>query len=264
MKAQIQTNNNNSKVVLEELKSFFYIILLAVSIRILIFEPFYIPSGSMRKTAIEGDYLFSTKYNYGYSKHSLIISPNLFSGRVLASPPERGDIIIFRPPHQMNERYIKRLIGMPGDKIELKNGILFINDKEIERKLVKSYEENNLNFEEYREKLPNGKSYIIRQINQSDIGPEYRKILTKVNNIGPFFVPDDNYFFLGDNRDQSGDSRFELRYVPFENFISKVQFIFFSFGEKLWLEDALSKEQIFQIGKWVKSFRLDRFFAPIE
>ena len=256
--------NNNSTVIFEEIKSFLYILLLALCIRILVFEPFYIPSGSMRKTTIEGDYLFTSKYSYGYSKHSFIFSPNIFSGRILSSPPERGDIIIFRPPHQMHERFIKRLIGLPGDKVEIINSIVYVNNEPLHREFKVAYEENGISFNEYKEIASNGKFYTIRQINQDNTLEFSKKILYHANNIGPFFVPQDHYFLMGDNRDQSGDSRFELGYVPFENFISKVQFVFFSFGEKLWLDEMRPYDQLIQIFKWVQSFRFDRFFSKIE
>lgn len=244
----------------DEFKSLFYVILIAVCIRIFIFEPFHIPSGSMRKTLVEGDYVFSTKYSYGYSRHSFIFSTNLFSGRFLESLPDRGDVVIFRPPHNMNERYIKRLIGFPGEKIEIKGGVVFINDVAIKRNFIQTYEEKGLSFDEFREISPGGKEYQVRYLNKQNV-PSSLAVQQKIaNNIGPFFVPEGSYFFLGDNRDQSGDSRFELGSVPIENFISKAQFVFFSFDEPLFLEDSLSLDQVVQIWRWITSFRLGRFF----
>jgi signal peptidase I len=251
---------NNSTNFWEEFRSLFYLVLLALSIRILIFEPFHIPSGSMKNTLIEGDYVFSTKYDYGYSRHSFIISTNFFSGRILDSEPERGDVIIFRPPHNMDMRYIKRLVGMPGEKIELKNGLVYINDKPIQRESIGSQSEGELTFEEFYEILPSGKKYKIKQIKQLNLPNQAISELNSANNFGPFFVPEGQYFFLGDNRDQSGDSRFALGAVPFENFISKARFVFFSFEENLFLENPLSFDQIFQVWRWMRSFRAERFF----
>lgn len=259
-----KTESNNSNAVREEVKSFIYLIILALSIRILIFEPFHIPSGSMRKTLIEGDYVFSTKYSYGYSKHSFLVSPNLFSGRILASLPERGDVIIFRPSHRMTDRFIKRLIGLPGDKIELKDGAVYINDNEVKRDLIAEYQEAELTFKEYEETLPEGKKYAVRYIVPQELPSHIKDYIKQGNNIGPFYVPQDHYFFLGDNRDQSGDSRSELGFVPFENFISKAQFVLFSFEKNLWLDDPLSFDQILQVGRWIASFRLKRLIHIIE
>jgi signal peptidase I len=244
----------------QEVRSLFYLILLALCIRVLIFEPFHIPSGSMRNTLVEGDYVFSTKYDYGYSKHSFMISMNLFSGRVLSSEPERGDVIIFRPPHNMGLRYIKRLIGLPGEKIELKNGVVFVNDIPLKREFVRSYSEDEYFFDEFFEILPSGKRYKVKQIKMINL-PNYAiSDLTSSNNFGPFFIPEGQYFFLGDNRDQSADSRFALGSVPFENFISKARFVLFSFKENLFLDNPISLDQFSQIWKWIRSFKTERFF----
>jgi signal peptidase I len=248
----------------EEYKSFFYLIVILLSIRILIFEPFHIPSSSMVPTLIKGDYVFSTKFDYGFSRHSFIISTNFFNGRVLSSQPRRGDIIIFRPPHMMDERYIKRLIGLPGDRVQLKNGFLYINGKAIERQLLKTYEDSNLLYDEYREILPSGKTYKIRQINTKNLNPAIVYEINKINNTEVFIVPDDHYFFLGDNRDESGDSRYQLGFVPFENFISKARFTLYSFSEDLIAKDFISLDQIKQIFRWFNSFRFNRFFGKIN
>ncbi|MDX1924382.1 MAG: signal peptidase I [Rickettsiaceae bacterium] len=263
-KAKNNKHNISPRHIWEEIKSLILIVLFALSIRVLIFEPFYIPSPSMKTTLVEGDYVFSTKYSYGYSRHSFIISTNLFSGRVLESLPERGDIVIFRPPHDMNTRYIKRLIGLPGEKIELKGGVVYVNDIPLKRELVSTYEESGTIFEEYKEILPSNYAYQTRYIKQLPLEGMNIRDLRRANNIGPFFIPDGHYFFLGDNRDQSGDSRFQMGVVPFENFISKAQFVFFSFEEKLLLDNSFSLEQITQIWKWIRSFKSERFFAPIR
>ncbi len=258
---KIHHNTNSIYEAFKEIKSLGVVIIIALCIRIFIFEPFYVPTGSMRKTIIEGDYVFSTKYSYGYSKHSFIMSTNLFSGRILDAQPKRGDVIIFRPPHMMQERYIKRLIGLPGEKIELKNGIVYINDMPINREYVRSYSERGRIFDEYNEIVESGTKYQTRYIKQFSSEVESSPELARANNIGPFFIPEDHYFFLGDNRDESGDSRFQLGFVPFENFIGKAQFIFFSFDQRLLLDNPLSFDQIIQVWRWITSFRSCRFFG---
>ncbi len=261
--------NNNKKDKLaqfyKEAKSFSLLILVALAVRIFIFEPFHIPSGSMRKTLIEGDYVFSTKYSYGYSKHSFLISPNIFAGRFFASAPQRGDVVIFKPPHQMFTRYIKRLIGLPGEKVEIKNNIVYINDIELKKEFIQEYtNDDGLTFEQYYETTDKGKKYLTQYLKQDTLSQNLKTQVQIANNIGPFHVPDGQYFFLGDNRDQSGDSRFEMGFVPFENFISKAQFIFFSFAENLWLDDSFTTNQITQVWTWLTSFRKNRFISIIE
>jgi len=255
--------NSDKNTFIQEAISFFYILLIALSIRIFIFEPFYIPTGSMRTTILEGDYVFSTKYSYGYSRYSIPFSPGLFSGRVLSTQPQRGDIIIFRPPHEMNERYIKRLIGLPGDKIQLIKGVVYVNEKPIPREFVQNLTVDDFNFKQYREIVSEDKTYLVQQIDNSNVPPIKKAELAFANNIGPVIVPNDHFFFLGDNRDQSGDSRFALGVVPFENLIGKAQFILFSFKEPLWLNKGTIADQIKQIGLWASSVRFERMFKKL-
>lgn len=257
-------NDGSSKSDLfSELKSLFYLLVLALLIRILIFEPFYIPSPSMEPNLTEGDYVFSTKFDYGYSRHSLIMSTNLFSGRILGGTPERGDVIIFRPPHRMDQRYIKRIVGLPGEKLEIKDGKVYINDNLLERKLVKTYQEDDVWYNDYIETTDKGRKYKIRQRNFKDLDAARIKVLQEINNLGPFHIKEGEYFVLGDNRDNSGDSRFDLGTVPYENIISRARFIFFSFGDSLWIENSLSIDQIKQVWYWVISFRFNRLFKGI-
>jgi len=255
---------SKTKAAWQEVRSFTYIILFALCIRIFIFEPFHIPSGSMRKSLIEGDYVFSTKYNYGFSKHSFLVSPNIFSGRIFAKMPERGDIIIFRPPHMMEIRYIKRLVGLPGEKVEIKKGVVYINDIPLKQEFKQEYVEDEMGFKDYTEVLPSGYKYTVRYIDPAKSPALYASHLKRANNAGPFYVPADHFFFMGDNRDQSGDSRFELGYVPFENLISKTQFVFFSFEKNLILDDWFSFKQIKQILEWISSFRFVRFIGKVD
>lgn len=252
----MQANPTKKTYTLQELKSLFYVVLVALAIRFFIIELFFVPTGSMKTTILENDYIFSTKYSYGYSKHSLPFSPNIFSGRIFARPPERGDIIIFRPPHDMEIRYIKRLIGLPGDKLQLINDVIYINDQPIQREEIGScVGEDGQKFKKYREILPNGVSYISYKHDQHQVD---KIIYSHKSNTEIFYLPKDKYFFLGDNRDDSGDSRFELGLVPFENFIAKAQFILFSTRELLWLEHATIMERFTQIWLWLKSIRFDR------
>jgi signal peptidase I len=250
--------NTKHTTLKDEAKSLLFVALIAIIIRTLILEPFFIPSGSMRDTLREGDYVFATKYNYGYSKHSfLFITPEFMQGRVLESKPERGDVVIFRPPHKMDMRFIKRLIGLPGDKVQMISGILYINDKAIEREyLGKIINENGDEYKRYLEILPNGVKYYA----QYALSQVHRGL---GDNTSAFNVPEGKYFFIGDNRNESGDSRMELGFVPFENFIAKAQFIFFSAKEQLWLNNGGVTDQIAQVPKWFGSMRWSRFFKNV-
>ena len=214
-----------SSGTIETVKTIGYALLIALVIRALLFQPFSIPSGSMLSTLLIGDYLFVSKYAYGYSKHSLPFSPPLFSGRVFAGEPERGDVIVFKLPRDGRTDYIKRLIGLPGDKIQMRAGQLFINGEAVPRERVEDFLEedrygNISRIPRYRETLPNGKTYLT--LDELRNGPG--------DNIGVFTVPAGLYFMMGDNRDNSQDSRIPgaVGYVPFENLVGRAEFIFYS------------------------------------
>lgn len=243
-----------------EVESLSLILLVAFAIRVFVVEPFYIPSSSMKDTLLEGDYVFASKYDYGFSKYSMLfINPDFIKGRVMAKSPERGDVVIFRPPHQMNMRYIKRLIGLPGDKVQLKNSLLYINDTLVPREEIGAFEDKEGSYIRYIETLPSGLKYHVLQINNA----QNDEIYQMANNTIEFIVPEGEYFFLGDNRDQSGDSRFQLGFVPFENFVAKARFFYFSSDNQLWLESPTIMEQIKQIYYWLSSLRLPRFFKNV-
>jgi signal peptidase I len=221
-------------------------LLLAMVIRTLLFQPFSIPSGSMRPTLLEGDYLFVTKWAYGYSRHSLPFSPPLFSGRIWGSEPKRGDVVVFKFPPDPSVDYIKRVVGLPGDKIQMKDGQLFINDVGVPR--VKTGQIDNPDITEmpqpidvYRETLPNGVSYDTLDLNPNSIGDNTRE----------FDVPPGHYFMMGDNRDNSADSRFTVGYVPAENLVGRANLVFFSIA---------GKASPLEIWKWPSLMRVSRLF----
>lgn len=249
--SQPQSHQNYT---LKEIKSLLFVIFLALVIRIFIMEPFCVPTGSMKATILENDYIFSTKYSYGYSKQSFPFSPNIFSGRILSSSPNRGDIIVFRSPNDMETRLIKRLIGLPGDKIQLINDVIYINDKPIKRQEVGTFiDEDGKEYKKYNETLPNGVSYLSYKLDD----------LSYYGNTPVFYVPEDKYFFLGDNRDNSRDSRVDLGFVPFENFIAKAQFIWFSTKQTLWNKDMSIEVFIPKFMSWLKSIRGYRIFKNL-
>jgi signal peptidase I len=225
-------------------------LLLALVIRTLLFQPFSIPSGSMRPTLLEGDYLFVTKWAYGYSRYSLPFSPNLFSGRIWGGEPERGDVVVFKFPPNPSIDYIKRVIGLPGDKIQMKGGQLFINDVAVPREKVGQIDNADITevarpVDVYRETLPNGVSYDTLDLTQNGIGDD-----TQV-----FEVPADHYFMMGDNRDNSSDSRFTVGFVPNENLVGRANIIFFS------IADGSSPLEIW---KWPTDMRIGRLFNFIH
>lgn len=225
-------------------------LLLALVIRTLLFQPFSIPSGSMRPTLLEGDYLFVTKWAYGYSRYSMPFSPPLFSGRIFDTPPERGDVVVFKLPPNPSLDYIKRVIGLPGDRIQMREGQLFINDEPVRREKVGQIDnpditEENRPVDVYRETLPNGVSYNTLDLSPNSIGDNTRE----------FVVPPGHYFMMGDNRDNSTDSRFSVGYVPEENLVGRANIIFFSIA---------GGASPLEIWKWPTDLRLSRLLTMVK
>lgn len=234
----------------DTVKTIFYAILIAVLIRTIWFEPFKIPSGSMYPTLYVGDYLFVSKYTYGYSKHSLPLSLPLFEGRVWESTPQRGEVVVFKFPQDNKTDFIKRVIGLPGDKIKLENGRLFINGEQVGREEVEDFvlrDEigNAERYHQYEETLPNGVKHRILEISDNE----------RYDNMKELEVPLGSYFVMGDNRDRSDDSRVNVGFVPAENLVGKARFLFFSHNQ----EDAWYKPW-----EWPKKIRWQRLFNSIH
>lgn len=253
------------KVITDNLLTLIYALLIAGLFRTLLFQPFFIPSGSMKDTMLVGDFLFVNKFAYGYSQHSCPWSLCPFSGRILGSEPEQGDIIVFKHP-VTGEDYIKRLVGLPGDRVWMDDGRLFINGTQVPRVRAEDFVETNSGQgrtgglprcsnhpvpggecvkARYTETLPNGKSHSVLNVTDS-----FRWDNTKV-----YTVPEDEYFFLGDNRDNSLDSRVEQVYggvgtVPYENLVGRADRLIFSSAGK----------SLFYFWTW----RPERFFKAIE
>ena len=226
---------------IETAKTLVYAGLIALGVRTIAVEPFNIPSGSMIPTLQVGDFLFVSKYTYGYSRYSIPFNPPLFGwtkyGRILGSFPHRGDVIVFRYTKDTSIDYVKRVIGLPGDRIQVKQGQLYINGAEVPRSLVGDYEASDENgtrvlTKEYVEDLPDGPKHDILKYSDDErfsVGDE-----VDANNTQEYLVPDGDLFMMGDNRDNSSDSRFQnsLGFVPLENVVGRAQFIFFSFDSE--------------------------------
>jgi signal peptidase I len=233
-------------------KTLMVAILIALVIRTFFYEPFNIPSGSMLPTLEIGDYLFVSKMSYGYSKASLPLGIIQFDGRVFETAPEQGDVIVFKLPSNPKIDYIKRLVGLPGDKIQVIKGRLYINNALIPREMiglkrVPKPEGGYENLTQYIETLPNGMRHYIYE--ESDFEP--------LDNTEEFVVPEGHYFFMGDNRDNSQDSRVQslVGYVPNDNLVGRADILFFS------IDDTAS------IGKpwsWFAAIRYDRLFDRIK
>ncbi|SCA55094.1 Signal peptidase I [Candidatus Terasakiella magnetica] len=234
---------------MDTIKTVFWAIVLALGIRTIAYEPFNIPSGSMKPTLLIGDYLFVSKFSYGYSTYSLPFGVNLFDGRVLETQPERGDVAVFKLPTDTSKDYIKRIVGLPGDKIQVVEGILHINGEAVKREEVGEFVTRNQHgsvqrVTKYIETLPNGVVHEIAEENDnwhwSDSTPVYT-------------VPPEHYFAMGDNRDHSQDSRWltEVGFIPAKNLVGRAEFLFYS-------KDTL--EPIWDLS----SIRFSRLFTGIE
>ena len=236
----------------ENIKTLLYALVIAIIIRSLLVQPFYIPSSSMEPTLLVGDRLFVTKYSYGYSKHSFPFSPPILNKRVMFNSPERGDVVVFKTPADNRTDYIKRLIGLPGDNIQFIDSNLYLNNTEVLKSRIslksKIYcGKDTIDVYKFEEKLPNGKSF----------HTVYLENYTYQNS-DVFTVPDNHYFFLGDNRDCSKDSRYltSVGYVHKDNLVGKARFIFFSSDTRI--------GSIFEFWKWHKSIRFKRTFNKIN
>lgn len=236
----------------ETAKTILIAIILALLVRTFLFEPFNIPSTSMVPNLLVGDYLFISKYSYGYSQYSLPFGVAQFEGRFMEEKPKQGDIVVFKLPSNTNIDYVKRLIGMPGDKIQMINGRLYINDEIVPREelgMADYKNENNqtVKVTKYMETLPNGVKHVIYE--KSDTGP--------LDNTDQFVVPANHYFMMGDNRDNSQDSRVTnlVGYVPFYNFEGRAELIFFSTN---------GKARLWEFWKWPWTIRYDRLFESLK
>ncbi len=242
----------NKDFIIENVKTLFYALIIAIIIRSFLIQPFYIPSSSMEPNLLVGDRIFVTKYSYGYSKHSFPFSPPIFENRIMSKNPKRGDVIVFKTPADNRTDYIKRLIGLPGDQIQFIDSNLYVNNSEILKSRISKTDKifcgkKKINVFTFEEILPNGKKY------KSVYLKDY-----PFQNSDLFIVPEDHYFFLGDNRDCSKDSRFltSVGYVHKDNLVGKARFIFFSSDKSI--------GSFFSFWKWNKSLRFNRFFKKIH
>ncbi len=239
------------KLIYENIKTLLGALIIAILIRSLLFQPFYIPSSSMEPTLLVGDRIFVSKYIYGYSKHSFPFSPNIFNDRIFSKEPQIGDLVVFKTPADNRTDYIKRLIGLPGDTIQFINGNLLINEKLINRKKIQKIDmircgNFNLDINSFIETLPNGVEHLV----------VYKKN-GSLQNTKKFIVPMNHYFLLGDNRDCSKDSRYldSVGYVNNNNLVGKASVIFFS-------NDTI-KSSLIKFWNLHKSFRLNRLFKKL-
>ena len=236
---------------LDNFKTFFIAILIALTLRTFAFEPFSIPSGSMKPTLLEGDYLFVSKYSFGYSKHSFPMSFPSFSGRLFGKYPKRGDVAVFKFTQNTRIDYIKRIVGLPGDTVQVKDGILYLNNTAIDRKLKgpwRAKDRNNImqTYTRYEENLSDNFIYDVLDATPNGM----------LDNTDIYTVPAGHIFAMGDNRDQSSDSRIlsQLGFIPFDHLVGKAQIIFYSRDRS---------EPIWKLWLWPSSVRLERIFKKI-
>ncbi len=226
------------------------ILVTVLLIRTFAFEPFNIPSGSMVPTLLVGDYVFVSKFSYGYSRYSFPLINPPFSGRIFGSMPARGDVAVFREPSDPSVDYIKRIIGLPGDRIQVLNGVLFVNGQAVKLRRVEDFVDDEYGFpdptRQFVETLPGGKTHPILQ--KYDNGP--------LDNTAVYVVPEGHFFAMGDNRDNSQDSRVlsAVGYIPMENLVGRAEFRFFSFdGNVPW----------WAIWEWPFAIRYSRLLTGI-
>lgn len=235
----------------ENVRTILYALALAMVLRFTIAQPFRIPSGSMQPTLQVGDYIVVTKWSYGYGRYSFAPLEGLLPhGRLFAHAPARGDVVVFRPPPEVDRDFIKRVIGLPGDHIQMIDGVLHINGVAVRREAAGATQlcpdEYGRSATLYRETLPNGVSYMTCE-----------KGMTELDNTREYVVPPGNYFMMGDDRDNSADSRVasEVGFVPFDNMIGPAQFVVASFD---------NTTSLLQPWTLFSGFRTDRFMKRVH
>jgi signal peptidase I len=253
--AEAPDKNSAWKETVEIVKTVVYALLIALVLRIVFFQPFTIPSASMEPNLYEGDYIIVSKFSYGYSKHSIPFSPPLFSGRIFERQAKRGDIVVFKLPSDNRTDYVKRVIGLPGDRIQMKEGLLYVNDKLVPREPLSPVKDELpggqvRDVARFQERLATGKTFVTQ-----DFGPD-----NPYDNTDVYVVPEGNYFMMGDNRDDSSDSRVPpalggVGYVPAENLEGKAQIVLLS-----WKPEA----SIFKPWTWFLDARPSRFFKVLR
>ena len=238
----------------ETLRTVVYAVLIAVVIRTFAYEPFNIPSESMLPTLLVGDYLFVSKFSYGYSMHSLPFSLPLFKGRIFGRSPERGDVAVFKLPSDNSTDYIKRIVGLPGDRVQVKQGVLYINDTRVERARAGDYVYHD----------PFGRRFRVPQFVETLPGGFRHRTLDLTasgghDNTREFAVPPGYFFAMGDNRDNSLDSRVEqaqggVGLVPDENLVGRAEMLFFSTN---------GRAALWEVWRWPLSIRFSRLFRRL-
>jgi len=243
---------NKSGGIGETIKTVVYAVVIAFGVRTFAYEPFNIPSGSMIPTLLVGDYLFVSKFSYGYSRYTVAFGAPLFDGRMLYTKPERGDVAVFKLPRDNKTDYIKRIIGLPGDRIQMIGGILHINGEAVKRDRAEDFVTTDqfgrqVRVAQYIETLPNGRKHKI--IEESDTG--------SLDNTQVYVVPENHFFCMGDNRDNSLDSRVSsmVGFVPVENLVGRAEFLFFSIDEG---------SSFWEFWKWPWSVRFSRVFDGVS
>ena len=235
----------------ETIKTLVYAVAIALVVRTFLFEPFNIPSGSMKPTLLVGDYLFVSKFSYGYSRYSIPFGLPLFSGRIFASLPERGDVVVFKLPADNKTDYIKRVVGLPGDRIQVQDGVLYVNGVAAKQDPVGAFVEDlgegeERTVPELRESLPDGAQHLILNAD-----PHGEMDTTRV-----YEVPPGHFFAMGDNRDNSRDSRYpEVGFIPLENLIGRAEILFFSVN---------SEAHLLEPWTWPEGIRWRRLLNPID
>lgn len=255
----------------ETVRTIVYAVAIAVVVRTFLYEPFNIPSGSMKPTLLVGDYLFVSKFAYGYSRHSLPFSPPLGSGRLFGSLPERGDVAVFKLPSNNRTDYIKRIVGLPGDRIQVKEGVLRVNEQEVVRAPIDDFVDDGpggrMSCRSFLQE-GDGTNHTVKRFEETipaldgADGPVTYTVLDECpdgngdyDNTDVFTVPADHVFAMGDNRDNSLDSRAKVGYVPIENLVGRAEIIFFSTN---------GSARFWEFWKWPITIRYGRLLNLID
>ena len=264
------SKSSRSKGISETVRTIIYAVAIAIVVRTFLYEPFNIPSGSMKPTLLVGDYLFVSKFAYGYSRHSLPFSPPIGSGRLFGDLPERGDVAVFKLPSNNRTDYIKRIVGLPGDRIQVREGVLYVNDQEILRTEIDDFIDDGPAGRVACRSFGQGNdtSYAIKRYEESipsfaDAGDMATYTVLDecpdgsgdFDNTEVFTVPEDHVFAMGDNRDNSLDSRAKVGYVPIENLVGRAEIIFFSTN---------GSARLWEIWKWPITIRYGRLLNLID